>query len=317
MGALYMGLAELHWEWNNLEKAREEGLLGLDHVRRWGLPTALVVGHVVWARIARASGHMSEALEAIGEAEGYARNYHVSPEVRMVLNEFRVRLWLATGDKEAAGRWAEGRAHPEFRGLALIEELENMALARVLIAQGKIAEANPLLSRLEEGAKAGKRGCRLILILVLRAWALYSQGMLPQAAAVLVEALRLGRPEACVRMFVEEGSWMVDLLNYALEKQEIPGPDLQEYARLLLAACDTRGFASPSKVRPCPLVEPLTPRELEVLGLMTQGKTNREIAETLVVVVGTVRAHTASIYQKLDVGNRTAAVARGRELSLV
>lgn len=65
------------------------------------------------------------------------------------------------------------------------------------------------------------------------------------------------------------------------------------------------------------LIEPLSARELEVLQLMAQGKTNKEIARQLFVAPGTVKAHSASIYRKLDVANRTAAVARARQLDIL
>jgi LuxR family maltose regulon positive regulatory protein len=65
------------------------------------------------------------------------------------------------------------------------------------------------------------------------------------------------------------------------------------------------------------LVEPLSPRELEVLQLIAQGRTNQEIARKLIVSPGTVKAHTASIYRKLDVANRTEAVARARQLDIL
>ena len=65
------------------------------------------------------------------------------------------------------------------------------------------------------------------------------------------------------------------------------------------------------------LIEPLTPRELEILQLIAEGLTNREIAECLVVVIGTIKAHTNKLYGKLGVGNRTQAVAHARKLGLV
>jgi len=65
------------------------------------------------------------------------------------------------------------------------------------------------------------------------------------------------------------------------------------------------------------LVEPLSQRELEVLHLMALGRTNPEIARQLIVAPGTVKAHTASIYRKLDVANRTEAVARARQLGIL
>jgi ATP/maltotriose-dependent transcriptional regulator MalT len=64
------------------------------------------------------------------------------------------------------------------------------------------------------------------------------------------------------------------------------------------------------------LVEPLSQRELEVLHLMALGRTNQEIAEDLIVAPGTVKAPTASIVRKLDVANRTEAVARARQLGI-
>lgn len=66
-----------------------------------------------------------------------------------------------------------------------------------------------------------------------------------------------------------------------------------------------------------PLVEPLTEREREVFGLLATGRTNREIAADLFVTVGSIKAHTSNIYAKLQVRNRAAALARGRELGLL
>jgi LuxR family maltose regulon positive regulatory protein len=65
------------------------------------------------------------------------------------------------------------------------------------------------------------------------------------------------------------------------------------------------------------LIEPLSPRELEVLALLALGKTNQEIAQQLIVAAGTVKAHTASIYRKLDAANRTEAVAHARQLGIL
>jgi LuxR family maltose regulon positive regulatory protein len=65
------------------------------------------------------------------------------------------------------------------------------------------------------------------------------------------------------------------------------------------------------------LIEPLSQRELEVLHLIAIGRTNQEIARQLIVAPGTVKAHTASIYRKLDVANRTEAVARARQLGIL
>ena len=79
----------------------------------------------------------------------------------------------------------------------------------------------------------------------------------------------------------------------------------------------------PPPVRPAtpapaqPLIEPLTPRELEVLGLIAQGHSNQAIADQLVLTVGTVKSYTAAIYGKLGVRSRTQAIVLARELNLL
>ena len=65
------------------------------------------------------------------------------------------------------------------------------------------------------------------------------------------------------------------------------------------------------------LAEPLTPRELEVLRLIASGVSNQEVAEQLVITVGTVKVHLSNVYSKLEVRRRTQAVARAKELNLL
>ncbi len=76
--------------------------------------------------------------------------------------------------------------------------------------------------------------------------------------------------------------------------------------------CDWRKFA-----RLQHLIEPLSQRELEVLGLMAQGLSNREISERLFLALDTVKGYNRRIFDKLQVQRRTEAVARARELGLL
>ena len=62
--------------------------------------------------------------------------------------------------------------------------------------------------------------------------------------------------------------------------------------------------------------EPLSERELEVLRLLADGLTNQEIADRLVVTVGTVKTHVHHVFGKLNVRSRTEAAARARALNL-
>ena len=73
----------------------------------------------------------------------------------------------------------------------------------------------------------------------------------------------------------------------------------------------------PPAQSPQPLIEPLSPRELEVLHLMAQGLSNQEISERLFLALSTVKGHNRNIFGKLQVQRRTEAVARARELGLL
>ena len=90
-------------------------------------------------------------------------------------------------------------------------------------------------------------------------------------------------------------------------------PWRKRYVYQLLALFDPR----PSSLDPQPLVEPLSERELEVLQLVAQGLSNREISDQLFLALSTVKGHNRHIYGKLQVQRRTEAVARARELGLV
>src|SRR2546430_4824918 len=102
---------------------------------------------------------------------------------------------------------------------------------------------------------------------------------------------------------------MVSLLR-ALASQASAG----RYARRILAISSTTDHDRPSKQ---PLVEPLSERELDVLRLLGTDLDGPEIARQLVVSLSTLRTHTRSIYSKLGVNSRRAAVSRADELNLL
>lgn len=110
-----------------------------------------------------------------------------------------------------------------------------------------------------------------------------------------------------MRVFVDEGAPMTELLRHAALRGVAPG-----YVSRLLAAFPVSSVRGSS-----PLVEPLTRRELEVLRLVAQGASNRAIAESLVVTTGTIKTHVSRIMGKLGARNRTEAVARARELDML
>jgi LuxR family maltose regulon positive regulatory protein len=142
-----------------------------------------------------------------------------------------------------------------------------------------------------------------------------------EAVHVLGEALTMAEPGGLIRVFVDEGAPMAHLLSEAAARGISP-----DYTGRLLAAFEAEAqglqdrsvldLASlPPGVRP--LIEPLTPREREVLQLIAAGRSNPEIAAELVIAVTTVKTHVKNIYGKLQVTNRFQAATRAKDLDLV
>jgi LuxR family maltose regulon positive regulatory protein len=183
-------------------------------------------------------------------------------------------------------------------------------------------QALTLLADLLPAAKAAGRGGSMIKLLALQALAVQAQDDVDQAMSILGRALSLAEPEGFIRTFVDEGPPMAHLLYEAAARGIAP-----DYARRLLAAFQTTEdrrpmttALGPSSVVRSPsltLVEPLSERETEVLELIAEGLTNREIASRLFLSLNTVKAHTRNIYGKLSVHSRTQAIARSQELGLL
>jgi LuxR family maltose regulon positive regulatory protein len=225
---------------------------------------------------------------------------------------------------EALG-WAREQGLSVENELSYLREFDHITLARVLLARyqsdradGSISGVVGLLERLLKAAEEGGRMGSVIEILVLQAIAYHAQGNLPAALLTLQHALALAEPEGYVRMFLDEGSSMMQLLREASAREITP-----DYTDKLLAAFEAEQLRSagefilPTPPASQPLIEPISQRELEVLRLFKTELSGPEIARELVIALSTVRTHTKSIYSKLNVNNRRAAVKRAEELHLI
>ena len=142
---------------------------------------------------------------------------------------------------------------------------------------------------------------------ILRALVHEALGRRADARDDLERALAQAEPEGYMQVFLNEGEPMAALLRRAASLGSA-----RAYARRLLDALDQAAAPISS-----PLAEPLTEREMEVLRLMAAGLSNRDIADELVLAMGTVKAHLHNVYAKLQVRNRTEAAARARNLGLL
>jgi LuxR family maltose regulon positive regulatory protein len=165
-----------------------------------------------------------------------------------------------------------------------------------------------------DAAVSGARTGSTIPILALQALALAAHGDRAQALSALLRALALAEPEGYLRVFMDEGSRMRELLRHATARG-LAGA----YTRRVLAAFDAprQPIVPAGESTAAGFSQPLTEREQEILRLIAAGLRNQEIADHLSISAATVKRHIANTYGKLGVGHRTEALARATELKLL
>jgi LuxR family maltose regulon positive regulatory protein len=313
-GYTYVTIGRILRQWNQLEDACRFTTTGVALCRDWRNAYTLALSCIEFAYIHQALGNGRQARASTRESIQIYEGF--SPWATRYAAAHQAKIDLAHGDIDAAGRWAQANDLVIDGDFEFHREIEYLALARLYIAQKRFAEAQSLVERIYRIAQeTGKRHTELEG-LVLLALVFSLQGETDQALAYLETALSIGEPEGFIRIFVDEGPPMAHLLYKALSHGVAP-----EYVNRLLAAFPVAEpeQAGPSETQtPEPdLVEPLSERELEVLQLIAEGLTNPEIASRLFLSLNTVKAHTRNIYGKLDVHNRTQAVATARALGIL
>lgn len=267
------------------------------------------------ARLKESAGEWDAALEFLDEAK---RVYVNNPiPILQPIEAKKARTYLKQGRRDKAQAWLRERDLSVTDEVNYLGEYEYLTLARVLLTEGSFAGINDLLERLLALAETQKRTGSVIEILLTQALLHQAQGSQPQALAVLERALTLAEPEGYLRTFVDEGEALRLLLEKQLTNRDHP---LSGYVERLLAAFPhSLETISQSKiVNPkSEMIEPLTDRELEILRLIAEGHSNAEIGQRLYLALSTVKGHNLRIFDKLQVQNRTEAVARARELGFI
>jgi LuxR family maltose regulon positive regulatory protein len=332
-------------EWDELERAVQCARKGVEVCRRWGWKERFVDCSLYLASALHASGDRVGALTAIREARQTALEISSWYGTLMEIAETRIQL---TGQELGqAVAWAaswEGKLDLG-QGRRKRDVLIYLALVSIYIAQAwaeksgsrdggtaivssdakrKLSQAARLLPDMAQEAGASGHVRRSVRILVRQASVLHLLGRTEEALATLERVMSLGEPAGLLRVLATPE--MEELLrqaaargiraSYAARILDVIGQN-----RMRLDAAD-HSSAPPSSLdverstdarRP----ESLSARELQVLRLIASGLSNQQIADELILAVGTVKKHTHNIYRKLNVRRRGRAVARARELGLM
>jgi LuxR family maltose regulon positive regulatory protein len=316
LGRLRVIVAEILYQRNELPAAEQHAAEGLKLIGRGWSPDGLVASHALMGRIKQAIGEPRDAVAQIQEAVAIAQQSGIT-RVCLIAQAHEARLWLAQGKLEEASRWAAG--YCQVGETEYLREFEDLTLARVLLAEANPGQALHVLNRLQSPAEAAGRMGHVIEILALKALALQDHNRGDAALQAIGRALQLAQPENYVRVFIDEGEPLARLVQAVIQQGialDYPAALLRAFGEPAAADGGTPARVSPP-VAPSILPEPLSDREMEVLGLLAQALSNREIAQRLYISLPTVKSHTSHIYQKLGVHDRDEAVARARVLNLL
>lgn len=320
----HMGLGWILGERNRPGKGLEHTEKAIELLEKWGNIRLLVEGYIILGRIKYIMGDKRGAFQTISRSRQLARK-HNFPSAYPQISGMQARFLVYEGRLPAATAWARSS------GLSVDDDLtrwpfrllrlQHVTLARVLIALGRCEKALGLLGRLLDMAEVSGRMAGVIEVLVYTSLAYNCLGRREEAAKHFNRALELAAPEGFVRTIADEGENAAQLLGITLEyrakkaeNRAVKLPD--DFLRELFGILEINQDKGPAMARQ-PLLDPLSEREIEVLKLLGDGLSNKDIGERLYVAVNTVKTHIRNIYSKLDVNSRTQAVNRAKELGFI
>ena len=299
-----LGLARITYQWNDLNAAQQHGQQFIQLTRQMGSVDSFASYDVFVADLKLAQGDVAGAVAILTKAEQFVRQHSFvfrMPDVAAA----QVLTLLRQGNLAAAAHLAETHDLP-------------LSQARVHLAQGDTSAALAALGPLRRQAEAKGWEDERLKVMVVQALAHHAHGEKEEAVQLLGDALALAEPGDFIRIFVDEGRPMAHLLSEAAAHGIMP-----DYTARLLAVFEAEAHKRedesylPPAPTAQPLTEPLSQRELEVLQLIAQGRSNREISERLFLALDTVKGHNRRIYGKLSVQRRTEAVEKARSLGIL
>lgn len=328
-GFIEIVLGEILFERDLLDEAGaylERGCKGIQSI--WYLGS--MGGMTSLARVRQAQGNISGVQEIIAEIARMASDTESSRWDEALASALAVRLAVQRDDLETAEQWWKKGGFPDLRTpIALkdypyhIYEYVLLAQSRFLLVQGQetrrvddLKQVERMLEPLLPEAERLKRVSSQIQILILQAMA---QSALrdEMAAKTLLRALALGEPEGYRRYFLDEGWRLTELMRQCRSKQAEFGSRLPSLAFIDGLLKDFQRTGPTIAKLEDGLSISLSPREMEVLALIAEGKSNQEISAELYLALNTVKRHAYNIFAKLEVKKRTQAVSKARQLGLI
>lgn len=304
-----MGLGLLHYEWNEIEEAERLIFEGRKFAEPNKSTERLLQSCYAMMKLQLAKGEPPEIEAKLDHVERVAAEYDYPLLVMDRIDSLRSLQALHKGDSRIAARWAHLFTQRYEGEITCPRQQEWLAVTQIWLQTGKKGDAIPLLQHLQELAleETRQQDWMTITAVLVDAW--HQFGEMEQALSALQKLLIAAEPEGYLRTFVDRGKGMRVLLEELLQGNGRSHP-LSTYIQQLLNV-----FSPHQTHTQAPKV--LTPRELEVVGLLGQGLTYAQIQDRLTITENTLKTHIKRIYSKLQVHNRVQAVLTAQEKGLV
>ena len=330
---LYLAWGFILCERHELDGAQEFVRRGLGRCRSANNPATMVWAYQMFIRLLIAQGDLAAAEEAVREADRLARQTEIPLWIECGHSALKAQVWIRQGKTEEAEAYLFKRGIIRSGEIQYPYHAEYAALGLLFRARGELDIAAQLFERLLHWAEAAGQQSWAISTLVQLALIHQARGKNHQAAQALAKAIKLADPEGYVQVFVDEGEALGGLISEWRSK--IGDSRMRSFADQLLSAfghetlldspraairdpkSEIRNRPNPADWAKSEMVAPLSDRELQVLRLVADGLSNKEIAHQLCISLRTVKYHTNSIFTKLNVNSRTQAVSQARTLGLL
>lgn len=316
-------LSQILREQNQLDKALLHINRAIAYTRWWQSHNVIAQAYSEYAQILLTLNDLKGSIQVIENAERERQNRFMNPNVNNFIEETWVRIWLAQGDWKLLDRWATKQVMALNDLIVKDYPIDELLETRLILViriwiekvrldqkKERLQDCLSILEQLENSSRSSGRGNSLVVVLLYKAISLFHENARDLAFKELNNCFDLAEPNGYMRIFLDIGESCRTLISAYLQESNLKH---KNYALMVLREFNnSQSTDKPKEAFP----DALTSREMDVLKLLAEGCSNREIAERLVLSEGTIKFHVHNILGKLYVSNRTQAIAKARSIYL-
>jgi len=317
-------LSFLYYERNQLDQAFIYAKRALAHTQWWPSHNIIATANVSLAQIMLARNDFKESLHALQKAEEERKNRLLTPFVHSLVDVTWVQVWLKQKNWKLLDQWEYTQISTlESKSISNEKIDEYLELRLIMLVRLWIEKTNQdkkkeryetcfsLLERLETNSRNSGRGNSLTVILLYKAIILFQKERRNEAFKELDGCFAIAEPGDYIRIFLDIGDSSQELIYSYLQQSHVT------HKKFALRILNEFGISQLAEKQKEGIPETLTSREMDILQLLVEGYSNREMAERLVISEGTIKFHVHNILGKLNAASRTQAIANARELNLI